>query len=114
MHQIHDSCGEAEAIVVVMMMRWWRRWAMRMVRGSGAGPMHLMHRGAAAASMSAVSSAIVSGRGEGCAAKGETCEGCHDEFLVVVHNTPSLSVLLVSGARPSCAHIEEGRLPRKT
>ena len=63
MHQIHDSCGEAEAIAVVMMMRWWRWGAMRMVRGSGAGPMHLMHRGAAAASMSAVSSAIVSGRG---------------------------------------------------
>ena len=46
--------------------------------------------------------------------EGETCEGCHDEFLVVVHNTPSLSVLLVSGTRPSRAHIEEGRLPRKT
>ena len=112
-HQVHDPGGEAEAVAVVVVVACGRRrGAMRMMRRPG--PVHLVHGRAAVSSMSAAASSMVAGGGEGCAAKGEACEGCHDEFLVVVHNAPSLSFLLVSGARPSRAHIEEGLFALKT
>jgi len=111
MHQIHDACRKAESIVMVMvtttMVCWRRRWrrSMCMMCMLRSAVVSVVDGSAAASSMSSWSAATRTGSGECCAAKCDSSDCRHDEFLVVVHSAPSLSFCFVIGARTSRAYI---------
>ena len=109
--QVHDAGGKAKPVVVVMTMRRRGRGAVRAMRMMRGVALDVVHGSAAMSPVTAMSAAVWPGGRDRCAAERESCDCRRDEFLVVVHNTPSLSVLIVSvlfvsDARPSRAHIE--------